>query len=304
MFQRSPGWVFRNAKYHMAVDDRKKFLLKHVPYYANWYRFRMFWEFGDGIHAAFIKDPAWPDLDRSWNKLSAAVRVVAETVLREEVGDDPELYEKMLPSYPVFGKRMLLDNHWFETLRKDHVTLVTDAISAVEPDGVRCADGSKYAADAVILATGFESNKFLWPMKIVGKSGRALNDVWGDEPRAHLGITVPDFPNFFCLFGPNTALAHGGSITFHSECQVRYVMGCLREMADKGHSSLECTRAAHDEYNVRLDAVLKDTVWAHPKVNNWYKNAETGHVVNASPWKLVDYWHMTKAPDLADFIVS
>ena len=169
---------------------------------------------------------------------------------------------------------------------------------------MRCADGSKYAADAVILATGFESNKFLWPMKIVGKSGRALNDVWGDEPRAHLGITVPDFPNFFCLFGPNTALAHGGSITFHSECQVRYVMGCLREMADKGHSSLECTRAAHDEYNVRLDAVLKDTVWAHPKVNNWYKNAETGHVVNASPWKLVDYWHMTKAPDLADFIVS
>jgi 4-hydroxyacetophenone monooxygenase len=35
-------------------------------------------------------------------------------------------------------------------------------------------------------------------------------------------------------------------------------------------------------------------------MNNWYKNAH-GRVVNTSPWRLVDYWSWTRAPDLADF---
>ena len=83
----------------------------------------------------------------------------------------------------------------------------------------------------IVFATGFHANRFLWPMEIVGRDGVTLRERWGEEPRAYLGITVPGFPNLFCLYGPGTNLAHAGSIIFHSECQVRYVMGCLRGAA-------------------------------------------------------------------------
>ena len=71
-------------------------------------------------------------------------------------------------------------------------------------------------------------------MRVIGRGGVDLHETWGDEPRAHLGITVPGFPNFFCLYGPGTNLAHAGSIIFHSECQVRYVLGCIRAIVEHG----------------------------------------------------------------------
>ena len=141
----------------------------------------------------------------------------------------------MVPRYPPFGKRMLQDNGtWLATLKRDNVDLVTEPIAAITPRGVRCADGAEYPVDVIVFATGFHANRFLWPMEIVGRDGVTLRERWGEEPRAYLGITVPGFPNLFCLYGPGTNLAHAGSIIFHSECQVRYVMGCLAALLRGG----------------------------------------------------------------------
>jgi 4-hydroxyacetophenone monooxygenase len=140
-------------------------------------------------------------------------------------------------------------------------------------------------------------------MRIEGKDGKLLNEVWGDTPRAYLGITVPDFPNLFCLYGPGTNLAHGGSIIFHTECQVRYVMGCLKLMIEEGVDSFEVKREAFDGYVERLEDKLSQMVWSHPGVSSWYKN-ERGIVVNTSPWRLVDYWTWTKEPDRADYAMD
>ena len=123
-----------------------------------------------------------------------------------------------------------------------------------------------------------------------------------EDPRAYLGVTVPDFPNLFCLYGPNTNLGHGGSIIFHTECQVRYVVRCLREMLERGMSSIEVRRDVHDEYNDRVDAMHANMVWSHAGMSSWYKNAQ-GRVTTNSPWRLVDYWKMTEEPDLADYHV-
>ena len=96
-----------------------------------------------------------------------------------------------------------------------------------------CENGERYPVDVIVFATGFHANKFLWPMQIVGRDGAVLADRWGDDPRAYLGITVPGFPNLFCLYGPGTNLAHAGSIIFHSECQMRYVMGCIQALLEQ-----------------------------------------------------------------------
>ena len=133
--------------------------------------------------------------------------------------------------------------------------------------------------------------------------GVVLQDRWegGENPRAYLGITMPDFPNLFCMYGPNTNPVVG-SVIFMLECQTNYIMGCLRALIENGHRSLECREGVHDEYNARLDAEMEKMVWRHPNVRSYYNN-RAGRVITNVPWTMYAYWNMTRTPDLAEFHV-
>ena len=301
VFQRSPAWMTPNPSYHRRVSEGTKWLLKHLPYYGRWYRFLLFWPASDGLLPSLIIDPSWPHPERSVNAANEQTRILFTDYLKRQVGDDPVLLAKVVPSYPPFGKRMLQDNgSWLAALKRENVELVTQRIAEISADAVVCEDGERYPVDVIVYATGFHANKFLYPMQIVGRQGAVLADRWGDDPRAYLGITVPGFPNLFCLYGPGTNLAHAGSIIFHSECQMRYVMGCIQTLIAQGYASLECRQDVHDAFNERLDRALAQTVWSHPGMNSWFKNAK-GRVTTTSPWRLLDYWRWTKRPNLADF---
>ena len=301
VFQRSPPWMVPNARYHSRVSEAKKWLLRHVPYYARWYRFLLFWPGSDGLMPSLVLDPEWPHPERAVNAANDFMREYFTQYMAAQIGDDPELLAKIVPTYPPFGKRMLQDNGtWLATLKRDNVELVTDPIAAITPSGARCADGREYAVDVIVFATGFHANRFLWPMDIVGRDGVTLRERWGEEPRAYLGITVPGFPNLFCLYGPGTNLAHGGSIIFHSECQVRYVMGCLAMLLGGSFSAMECRRDVHEAFAARFDARHTTMVWSHPGMTSWYKNPH-GRVMTTSPWRLVDYWQWTQRPAVEDY---
>jgi 4-hydroxyacetophenone monooxygenase len=301
VFQRSPPWMVPNPRYHARVSEAKKWLLRHVPYYGRWYRFLLFWPGSDGLMPSLVVDPEWPHPERSVNAMNDAMREYFIQYMAQQIGDDPALLAKVVPTYPPFGKRMLQDNGtWLATLKRDNVDLVTDPIAAITPQGVRTVEGTEYPVDVIVFATGFHANRFLWPMEIAGRDGLTLHERWGEEPRAYLGITVPGFPNLFCLYGPGTNLAHAGSIIFHSECQVRYVMGCLVALLAGGFAAMDCRQDVHDAYAARFDARHTTLVWSHPGMNNWYKNAN-GRVLTTSPWRLVDYWGWTKSPALEDY---
>ena len=235
IFQRTPHWILANPNYHRSVSPGKKWALEHLPYYARWYRFQLFWGFSDGIHPALQVDPDWHSPQQSLNHRNERFRVNMIRHMQNVVGDDPELLEKVTPKYPPYGKRMLIDNHWFKMLTRDDVDLVDDGIDRVTAAGIITADGATHEVDVIVLATGFQAQRMLWPMEIAGRGGVALRDIWGeDNPKAYLGITVPKFPNLFVLYGPNTNLGHGGSAMFHGECQVRYTIKCLRDMIEGG----------------------------------------------------------------------
>jgi 4-hydroxyacetophenone monooxygenase len=137
----------------------------------------------------------------------------------------------------------------------------------------------------------------------VGRVGRSLHDMWNGKPAAYLGITMPGFPNLFLMYGPGTNLAHAGSVIFQAECQMRYIGGCLAALASGG-ATIEPSAAAFDDYVQRWQCELSQTVWSHPSVeHSWYKAAD-GHVYVLSPWRLVDYWQMTAAPDPAAHVVG
>lgn len=304
IFQRTPHWSVPNPNYHREVSEGKKWVLAHVPFYARWYRFQLFWAFADGIHPALQKDPEWHEPARSLNAMSERFRRNMVRHIRKELEGDEDLIAKCVPSYPPYGKRMLIDNHWYKTLKRPNVELVTGPVRRVEPDAVIGSDGVRREADVIVLATGFQAARMLAPMEVRGRGGVSLRELWGeDDPRAHLGVTAPGFPNFFMLYGPNTNLGHGGSIIFHTECQVRLVMQMLRELLESGRRTIECRREAHDRYNAAVDAAHERMVWSHPGMNTWYRNSK-GRVITNSPWRLRDYWAMTRELKLDDYEVA
>ncbi len=293
VFQRSPHWVVPNPNYFGEVADGMKWVLAHVPYFARWYRFQLFWAFADGLHTALKIDPEWHDPEHSINEQNHRHRIFMERHMRRELGADSPLLEKVIPDYPPYGKRILIDNDWFKMLQKPNVDLITDQITRIVPEGVVTADGKTWAADAIIYATGFQASKMLAPMKITGVGGTEIHDVWKpDDATAYLGTTVPGFPNFFILLGPNTGLAHGGNVIFMSECQVRYVMMALREVIEGGHHSIDVKPAVHDAYVKEVDHLHDGMVWSHKGLTNWYRNPQ-GRVFAVLPYRLVDYWQMT-----------
>ncbi|MBS7699999.1 MULTISPECIES: NAD(P)/FAD-dependent oxidoreductase [unclassified Chelatococcus] len=300
IFQRSAPWVLPRHNYHNTVTDNVKWVLANVPHYARWYRFLLFWAYGDGVYPLLKIDPDWKE-PGSISAKNAEIRKLWLKYVEAEMGDRPDLYPKVVPDYPPYGKRSLRDNDWYGTLRRDHVELVNTPVAEIVADGIVDRDGRHYPADVIIYATGFEASRMLYPMDVIGKGGIKLRDIWGDDdPRAYLGITVPGFPNLFLTYGPNTNLAHGGSIIFQIECQVHYIAACLSLMIKSGFAAMECTQKAHDTYNEKADATLSEMVWSFPGVTNWYKNS-SGRVTTNSPWSLVDYWHMTRQPDPAAY---
>ncbi|MPY59054.1 NAD(P)/FAD-dependent oxidoreductase [Streptomyces spongiae] len=304
VFQRSPQWIAPNADYFRPVDGGVHWLMENVPFYQRWYRAKLNWIFNDRVHPSLEIDPEWDTGGRSVNAVNDGHRRFYTRYIERQLRGRPDLLEKCLPDYPPFGKRMLLDNGWYAALRREDVGLVTEGVAAFTPTGLVDTGGDHHEADVVVLATGFESTRYLYPMRVRGRSGRLLSEVWGEhDARAYLGMTVPDFPNLFLLSGPNTGLGHGGSFFTIAEWQVRYVVEALGLLRATGSRTMECRADVCESYNEAVDAAHAKLVWVHPKMTNWYRNA-AGRVVAASPWRIVDYFTMTRHVDPADFVWS
>jgi 4-hydroxyacetophenone monooxygenase len=210
----------------------------------------------------------------------------------------------VIPAYPIGGKRAVLDNGvWLDALKRPNVELMTEKIVRITPKGVVTADGVEHEIDVLIYGTGFQASNFLSFFKVKGRGGRDLHETWGGDARAYLGITVPEFPNFFIIYGPNTNIVVNGSIVFFSECVVRYIVGCLRLLAETGAAALEPKRQVHDDFNARVDEANKGWAWGSPNVTSWYKNA-LGRVSQNWPFGLIDYWRATLKPDPKDYVLE
>lgn len=302
LFQRTPQWARPVPEYDRPVDPAAALLFSEMPFYAEWYRFAQFWRYGDGLLRFLRKDPGWAHPERSLNRTNDRHREEMVAFIRSELAGRPDLAERCIPDYPPFAKRILIDNGWYRALLRPNVRLVTERIDRFEPQGIRTVDGALAEVDVVVHATGFSITSLANRMDIRG-ADRTLAEDWADEnPTAHLGITVPGFPNFFVMYGPNTNMGHGGSAMWLAETQTRYIAGCLSMLADRGCRSMDVTEDARRGHTEMVDRLHEDLVWTHPGVDTYYRNAH-GKVRSPMPFRLVDYWHMTRDPDPADFVL-
>ena len=305
VFQRSKQWAAPFERFQKPVPPTARFLLKELPFYQQWYRQRLAWIFNDRIHASLQIDPDWPHPERAINRRNDKHREFFVDYVKAELGAKQALLADVLPDYPPFGKRMLMDNGWFRTATRDNVRIVNDGIERIEGDAVVTRDGQRHEADILVVCTGFDAVNLLSSFTLVGRGGRNVRERWDAEgAQAYLGVATPGFPNFFMLAGPNTALGHGGSVVALLETQVQYVMSLLKA-ALQSHGrdfEIEVRKDIHDAYNDRVQQAHAKMIWTHKGMSNWYRNGK-GRVVAPTPFRNDDYWHMTRNSGLADYVM-
>ncbi|MGH9211114.1 MAG: flavin-containing monooxygenase [Acidimicrobiales bacterium] len=303
VFQRTPPWLAPTPDYHDEVQHGQRWLYDHLPSYSEWNRFCIFWRMGDGALAGVTVDETWepPVPGQSVSAINEFVRQTLTQYIEGEFEGRPDLQAAVLPDYPPGAKRMLRDNGvWAGALTRESTRLVTTPIREITPRGIVTTDGQEHEVDVVVYGTGFQASRFLTPMRVTGRGGVDLHEHWAGEARAYLGVSIPQFPNLFCLYGPNTNIVINGSIVYFSECGVRYILGCLRLLLAEGHRALDLRKDVHDEFNEQVDAENARMAWGASDVNTWYKN-ERGRITQNWPFTLLEYWQRTLRPNPEDY---
>jgi 4-hydroxyacetophenone monooxygenase len=296
VYQRTAQWMIPNPLYRSPVPDGDRWAQRHLPYYARWFRFLMTYPGMSVEIDSYRFDPDYPHADGyAINATNAERRQLLEAWIRSQLTDRPDLVEASIPDYPAVGKRILQDDgFWLRSLKAPNVELVRTPIERIVQNGVVTADGVLREADVICYATGFKHNDFLASMTVVGRGGTDLRQQWGNEPTAYLGITMPNFPNLFAIYGPGTNLAHSSSQFFHSEFQVAHAMDAIHAVLSARAGEIEVRQDAHDRYAEWHQSEISQLVWAHPSIQHSHYKNPAGKVYTLSPWAVDHYWELTR----------
>ncbi|MEV6771136.1 NAD(P)/FAD-dependent oxidoreductase [Nocardia sp. NPDC051030] len=284
LFQRSAAWVL--PKFDREYSALHHAAFKHVPITQLAERFAI-WSFFEVLALALTDIPA----------MKAPVVAIADRHRLAQVPDET-LRAKLTPDYAAGCKRGLFSNEYFPALSQPNVHVETGAIAEVTPNGIRTADGVEHAVDVIVYGTGFKGTEFLAPMNIYGLGGRKLADAWSAEgARAYLGMSVPDFPNLFMMYGPNTNVG-SGSIIYMLEAQSRYIRQAVEYLSGQPGRFLSARPEAEQSWDDWLQKRLKDTPWNF--CSSWYRNA-SGRITNNWPGATVLFRWKTRQFDPSNY---
>jgi cation diffusion facilitator CzcD-associated flavoprotein CzcO len=275
----------RSAPYVLPKPDRpytplEKYLYRHFPAILAASRTRQY-TYHEVRVLPLTKGVGVKALEKAW-----------ERYFRAQITDH-KLREMLRPDYAMGCKRVLISNDWYAALSRPNVEVIPAGLREVRPEGILAADGSEREVDTIIFGTGFATNDFLAPLSIIGRDGRNLHKVWAERGGADAfkGISVPEFPNLFMLYGPNTNLGHN-SIIYMLESQTDYVLEALRHAASHGANWLDVRAEAHRDYNDEIQDQLKKTVW-QAGCDSWYVT-DAGKNTNNWPGFTFDYRKQTR----------
>lgn len=287
LFQRTPAWVLPRAD--APISRFARWVYRVAPWVMKFTRARIYVRL-ESRSAGFTR---WPSLLR-------AAEWLGKRHLRRQV-NDPALCERLTPTYAAGCKRILLSDDYYPAFNRPNVTLESCAVKEVNAGGVVTPDGRQVDCDAILWCTGFDVAAPLARMKVLGRAGKDLAESWRDGLRAYRGTTVPGFPNFFMLTGPNTGLGHN-SMVYMIESQLQFVLEHLRVLDAAGGKTIEVTEAAEREFNERLQAKLPRTIWASG-CNSWYLDSH-GRNVMLWPGPTYTFRKLTSAVEPAHVVVT
>lgn len=211
---------------------------------------------------------------------------------------DPELRRRLRPDYAVGCKRLVVSNKFYPAIQKSNAHLVDTKIKAIEQTGIRTVDGILHELDVIVYATGFDPFNFFKPMTVFGLNGQELGQQWEKSSQALRSVSVPGFPNFFFLGGPNSPIGNF-SFIMTAETQLGYVMGLIDLLREGVRDVLVPTREATAAFNSQIEAAMKDTIWVTGGCHSWYFD-KAGKVASW-PWTYARFEQDLKSPKLDEF---
>lgn len=300
IFQRTPNWIMNMDGYKDRIDDHVRFLFDRMPYYWNWHCYSAHVT-SQQLQYMQTNDLEWQAKGGLINERNDLVRKNLTEYIQSKAEGIPGLLEKILPKHAPLVRRLVVDNGFYDALRRDNVDLVTEDIETFTERGIKTADDVEREFDMVVLGTGFKVSQYFWPCKYVGRDGATLDELWKkDGPRSYLGLVMPGFPNLFAFYGPNHQPRSGGFYSW-AEIWSRYTAISLIHLIENGKTSIECRRDVFDEYNTRLDEEAKTLIWEQEGYG-YYVNEHGRQSVNV-PWHTADYHDMVTKPNFDDFEV-
>ncbi len=301
VFQRQPHWVAPRKRLTDEVPAHRRYLGRHLPYYAKWNRLKSYWGTADNNYPIILQDPEWAKDHLSISPANDALLQMCREYIEQTFGKDTELARKVTPDFAPYGKRIIRDpGGYYAALTRNHVNVEASEPAEVNAKGIVTQDGRQIELDVIIYATGYYLD-FLSTIDIRGRDTKRLTDEWGDSPRAYRGGTVPGFPNLFTMSAPNYSPGHGAGANFSMEVLAHYIIECLQLMALRGAPTMEVTQRAYEDYVAEIDEAMSRTVWCHTPTAHTYYRSGSGRVVVATPYRLVDVWHQHRAPIEEDF---
>jgi len=229
----------------------------------------------------------------------AAMSKLCEDNLANSVAD-PTLRRKLTPNYKVGCKRLIMSDQFYSAIQQPNAELVTDRIERIEPDGIRTVDGRLHELDVLVLATGFDTHRFVRPMRVIGREGRTLEAAWSRANEGYLGITVPGFPNWFMLGGPNSPIGNF-SWLMTSENQLNYAMRLIDHLRSGNVTEIAPKPSAVKAFNDAVKAKMPDTIWASG-CNSWY--IDKNGAVASWPWTYEKFENDMREPILDDYEIA
>ncbi len=283
VFQRSGNWFLprRNRRYPRLV----RAVIEHTPGLQR-FRRNFMYQYCEALTASILHPRT---LGRLLGMRSAAF-------MRSQL-KDPELRRKVWPNYTFGCKRVLFSSSFLPTLQRPNVEVVTEPIKRIVPEGILTADGELHAVDTIVWGTGFKTNDFMFPMKILGAGGSDLHEAWAEGAHAHLGVTVPGFPNMFVMYGPNTNTS-GGSIIFYLEAQAAYLRQALQALQARGADAIEVRPEVEHASDRALQARFAGTAWT--RCDSWYRD-ESGRIVANWPGYMREYFEQTRTLQMNEY---
>lgn len=298
VFVRTPQWVSPREYYGSPIDEEHQWLLRAMPYYWHWERFT--WSvsnMGALLAKVFFRDPEWIAQGGSISEANDKLRDALIEFIKDETGGRKELYERLIPDHPPWSRRMIVDGGWYRTLTKDHVDLVTDPIDHFEADAIVTQDGSRHQADVVVSASGFSVSKYMYPIQVRGRNGVDLHEAWeesGYGPRAYLSMLVPEFPNLFIMYGPNSQ--GGAPFPANMELWARYIAELTMRILEGGYREFEVKQDIFEEHNRVLDERTSRMIFADAGERNYYLSH--GRVGVMAAWSGEEHWEHMSNPNL------
>jgi 4-hydroxyacetophenone monooxygenase len=274
LFQRTPNWCFEDLSYVDELPKQALWLERNIPYYSNFVRFRIAALMNPDFAVGAKVDPSFDD-PHAVSASNKATRDMCIAFIERKLASRPDLIPKMIPSNPPGSSRPIRidsDDSVFDALLRDNVSLITDSIEKITPKGI-LADGVEHEVDVIVFATGFKANEYLWPMEVRGRNGLRIEQRWAkDGPRAYLGTMVPEFPNLFMCYGPNSNNFGGFTVVDLLELVAQFALRSIAGLIEQGRSSVEVTDEAFWRFAEILDAEEKMKIYMDPRANNYYQN--------------------------------